>query len=521
MSEAMKPTKHGAVVRMYCAGFGDCFLLAFTGRVGKPVYVWIDCGALPHDSMPGGAKTWFTRILESIQRTVGDQGVRLLVVTHKHSDHLSGFYDAQDVFKKIDVREIWMPWTDDPGDRTALRLAARERDLLRVAQKAADHFGQARRRDDAHLASMTAGLDSLLQFSGSLAAVGVPTDSLQKTVQDKRTPQYLKASLTPRTLDGAPGLRIHVLGPPEAGKLLKKMDPSGGEKREVYLSGLALNSTLALDVAMGLDDPASAIDQDREVAELSFPFASDLQRPAEKIHQPESGAETRRSLLRELLKTFGGESTDPRSSWRSIDFDWLRPAVAMALKADGFRNNTSLALAFELGEGGPVLLFPGDAQVGNWLSWHERKDGNGPTARDLLDRTVLYKAGHHGSENATLKQLGLELMAQHASVSRGKLVALVPTSREVAQSKLSKKDPDGWDIPWAALMRRLKELAGGRVMRIDDAGKWDKWLKQSTPPAGVDPEGWKWFRKRSRVGWANVAGKDVPLYVEVNVPGKS
>jgi len=520
MSEAMKPMKGGAVVRMYCAGFGDCFLLAFGGQGDKPVYVWIDCGALPHASIPGGTKIWFTRILESIKRTVGDQGVHLLVISHKHSDHLSGFYDARDVFKRMDVHKVWMPWTDNPEDRRAMALAAHEQDLLRVARKVTDRLSQVQGLNDQRVTGMIMGLESLLQFSESLAAVGVSTDSLQDIVRDKRPPQYLKPSLTPRTLDGAPGLRIHVLGPPEDAKFLKQMDPSGGEKREVYLSGLELNSTLALDAAIGLDYPALGNVQDREVAELSHPFLPGLRRTMEEISKPKSRGDLRLSPLRRLLETFGGDSADPRSRWRNIDLDWLRPAAVMALKADQFRNNTSLALAFELGEGGPVLLFPGDAQVGNWLSWHTRKNGDGPAAEDLLNRTVIYKVGHHGSENATLKDLGLEFMAQRSSVSRGKLVALVPTSREVAKSKVSKRNPDGWDIPWGALMKRLEELSGGRVMRIDDADKWNRWLKRSTPPAGVDPKGWQWFRKRSRVGWANVAGADVPLYVEVDVPRK-
>ncbi|MEN6425828.1 MAG: hypothetical protein ABFE13_10725 [Phycisphaerales bacterium] len=518
MREEMKPTKGGAVVRMYCAGFGDCFLLAFAGNGDKPVYVWIDCGALPHPSIPGGAKTWFTEIAESIKRTVGDQGIRLLVVTHKHSDHLSGFHDARDVFEGINVREVWMPWTDDPKDKKAMAMAAHERDILRVARKAADRLSKVQQLDDLHMTGVMAGLQSLLQFSESLAAVGVSTESLQEIVRSKRPPQYLKPSLTPRTLDEAPSLRIHVLGPPEDAKFLKQMDPSGGSKREVYLSGLELNNTLALEAAMALDDLASATEENREVAELAFPFASELRKTVEKISEPESGEDSRLPRLHRLLKTFAGHTMDPRSRWRNIDLDWLRSAVPMAIKADKFRNNTSLALAFELGEGGPVLLFPGDAQVGNWLSWHTRQNGTGPAAEDLLNRTVLYKTGHHGSENATLKDLGLEVMAQHSSISRGKLVALVPTNREVAKSKASKRDPDGWDIPWGALMRRLKELAGGRVIRIDDAAEWANWVRQPEPPAGVDPEGWKWFRMRSRVGFAKVAGKDSPLYVEVDVP---
>ena len=62
-------------------------------------------------------------------------------------------------------------------------------------------------------------------------------------------------------------------------------------------------------------------------------------------------------------------------------------------------------LAFELSKSGEVLLFVGDALAGNWWSWCEGEfddDGTKVTAQDLLGRTVLYKVGRHGSDNATL-----------------------------------------------------------------------------------------------------------------------
>jgi hypothetical protein len=102
-----------------------------------------------------------------------------------------------------------------------------------------------------------------------------------------------------------------------------------------------------------------------------------------------------------------------------IDTDWLHSFSRLALQVDRVINNTSLVLAFRLPDG-RVLLFAADAQVGNWLSWHDirpedwrRPDGgqviSGRSA-ELLARTVVYKVGHHGSHNATLKAKGMELM---------------------------------------------------------------------------------------------------------------
>ena len=70
-------------------------------------------------------------------------------------------------------------------------------------------------------------------------------------------------------------------------------------------------------------------------------------------------------------------------------------------------------------------------------------------------------------------------------------------------------NPDGWNIPWDALVKRLKELSGGRVMRVDDARKWDNWLNQRTPPAELMP------RVQVVQETKNVAGMDAHLEVDV------
>jgi hypothetical protein len=64
-----------------------------------------------------------------------------------------------------------------------------------------------------------------------------------------------------------------------------------------------------------------------------------------------------------------------------------------AAKLDWSVNNTSLMLMFELGK--HFLLFPGDAQWGNWSQVLDSD------WRELLEKTTFYKVGHHGSHNAT------------------------------------------------------------------------------------------------------------------------
>jgi hypothetical protein len=150
------------------------------------------------------------------------------------------------------------------------------------------------------------------------------------------------------------------------------------------------------------------------------------------------------------------DSEEKDQSWRRIDGDWLDASSSMALQLDSATNNTSLALAIEH-DSGEVLLFAADAQVGNWLSWQDLKwkiKGKTVTGPDLLRRTVLYKTGHHGSHNATLKEFGLEMM-DHLRI------ALIPVDHEMAVKKRWGQKPLG-DIE-----KRLNAKTKGRVLRVD------------------------------------------------------
>jgi beta-lactamase superfamily II metal-dependent hydrolase len=164
-------------------------------------------------------------------------------------------------------------------------------------------------------------------------------------------------------------------------------------------------------------------------------------------------------------------------------------AGELALKLDAHTNNTSLVLAIELGEGGKVLLFPGDAQIGNWLSWQDLAWGAGEarfTANDLLARTVLYKVGHHGSHNATLRENGLERMTSP------QLAAVIPVDTETARKQR-------WHMPYEPLHERLLALTEGRVI-LSDAG---------LPPVAA---GDRLSRFRSQVAQDD-------LYVDVTIMG--
>lgn len=107
-----------------------------------------------------------------------------------------------------------------------------------------------------------------------------------------------------------------------------------------------------------------------------------------------------------------------------------------------------------------LVLFAADAQIGNWLSWQDTKwtlpDGSTVTGSDLLERTVYYKVGHHGSENATAKAKGLELITSED------LTAFVPTNEGDA------KKVKWGEMPFHSLLTALENQCGPRVVRADD-----------------------------------------------------
>jgi hypothetical protein len=153
------------------------------------------------------------------------------------------------------------------------------------------------------------------------------------------------------------------------------------------------------------------------------------------------------------------DSGEEDQSWRSIDADWLGVSADLAIQLDKRTNNSSLVLAFEFVDTRRVLLFVGDAQIGNWLSWQDVKWRVGDatvTGPDLLARTIFYKVGHHGSHNATLKQKGLELMTQQD------LAAFIPTNEKDA------KKVKWGEMPFHEIVEELARRGNGRVIRADD-----------------------------------------------------
>ena len=440
----MTAPETGVTVRMYRTGFGDCFLLAFRDQRGAPVYLLIDCGV--HSQYKGGGER--IRAITSHICASTEGHLHVVAITHEHADHISGFYTAREMFNGMEIDQAWFGWTEKPGDPAAEALK-RQRAMMMNALRAAER--SLATRDGA----VAEGIRGLLGFFElDLGVTG--RDALDVIRNKAKNAQYLKPKTRPLTLPGVDGVRVFVLGPPENRKALMAAEPTG-EPGEVYEEEGSGRKGVSSDEAFAAALLAASEEPEPAWAEASQPFASN--------YRVQSDAAKEQKKLYQFFHDHYGFDEGDAEAWRRIDLDWQYAAESLALKLDSATNNTSLVLAIELQRSGRVLLFPGDAQVGNWQSWHKggwsEENGLGKgetiTATNLLNRTVLYKVGHHGSHNATLRKMGLELMVSD------QLTAMIP----VDESWALDRTPKPWKMPFHLLYTDLDRRTRGRILRTD------------------------------------------------------
>jgi glyoxylase-like metal-dependent hydrolase (beta-lactamase superfamily II) len=439
-------SKRRVRIRMYRQGVGDCFLLQFPKQGGGVFNFVIDCGV--HQAQSGGGEKMRAVVGDLFEAT--DGVVDLLAITHEHFDHTSGFLQAAEQWKKIEVKKLWYAWTENPEEPLAQRLGQKRHGLAEALR------GLVARQQLAGAPSTRAErIESILGFFGDKA--GAKTRQIRAAV-DALCEQAETIFLSPGDTLTFPGVaaRFYVLGPPKDTGLIKKDDPSKSAP-ETY--GLVRLEAAAAAVESLRPGRARAPFDERFWTPLDASRGIDFfaARYWGK-YAPERPAVT---IPRDDAKERAVDVEENEQDWRRIDDDWLGVGEQLALQLDQATNNTSLVLAIELpgkkpGQG-DVLLFAADAQVGNWLSWQDVRftvEGTAVTGPQLLANTVLYKVGHHGSHNATLKDKGLEQMTRLET-------ALMPTDEEMA-SKVK------WDeFPWPDLVTRLGEKVGKKLIRSD------------------------------------------------------
>lgn len=443
-------------IRMYRHGLGDCLLLRFRRSDGSgpgTFNVLIDCGLI---MVAQNAKETMTRVAKDVAKTCGNR-LDVVVMTHEHWDHASGFaaQQARAVFDGIEIGEVWYGWTEDPQNALGKRL--RKERAQKVQALASAAAALSRQAGNPLALERASGLGALLGFFGlDLAAaaggsIGKTREAFDYLLHRPGVKtRYCVPDKPPLSLPGVPDLRVYVLGPPQDEGLIKKSSPTR-KGREVY--ELASESKLANNLEAAFLRLSALLQGDPAGSTDDCPFDPTLRR--------RDAATTGRSS--EALDKLVAATWDaPGQDWRRIEDDWTQVAETLALNLDSHTNNTCLVLAFEFADTGEVFLFPGDAQVGNWLSWQDLrwkvKTASGTaevTGPDLLARTVFYKVGHHGSHNATLRSMGLEQMTHED------LIAFIPVFRAQALK-------NRWTgMPFEPLVKRLGEKTGGRLLSSD------------------------------------------------------
>ena len=385
-----------ATVRMYNVGFGDCFLLTLPGP-DRPRKVLIDCGSHGHGKGPKPIEEVVARVLEDVVEEDGRKRIDVVVATHRHQDHVSGF--ASDLWNGVEVSEVWLPWTEDPRDPEARRILERQSRAARSLQAVALRFRPSRYQESA-----LALAENCLTNARAMA-------TLHRGFAGRPLRRFLPCRSSPdRTFEAAclpPGVKIHVLGPSLDPETIRDMDPPSDER---YLRLL--------------DEPGAE-------AMSRPPFAQHWEIPAEDLKRSFPHLAALRGKPLKAIERLSTTADHPE-------------AFQLAVQLEKAVNGTSLVLVIEIGRA--CLVFPGDAQWGTWRAALADAEW-----RELLARTSFLKVGHHGSHNATPKELVEQVLPEG-------LAAMVSTTKV-----------SHWpDIPRQPLLEALAKKSTRGLVRSDE-----------------------------------------------------
>jgi hypothetical protein len=389
-------------VRAYQVGFGDCFLLTFNYSNAKKEsekkrHILIDFGSTGRPD--GTPPDQMMRVAKDIERQCRGENnekkgkLHIVVATHRHKDHISGFSTDGDgtgeIIRALEPEVVIQPWTEKP-DAKDPKIDGTKRVVAKSLQLSKEDFADdSSRAFMSVLSDMNAFSEALLgelQFlngSGKFKA-GLRSDTgsqIEFLANDNALPNRSAvenlATIAKRreyvsygselNLDGLlPGVKVLVLGPPTLDQHSEIQKERARDKDEFWMLQAATANFWGVQAA----NRSLVSSFNAGHAEL-FP-----------------DAEPFRSTIPSHMRWFVRQMRAARG-------EQLLGLVRMLDKA---MNNTSVILLLEVA--GKKLLFPGDAQIENW-EYALGKDED----LAILKGVDLYKVGHHGSRNATPKTL--------------------------------------------------------------------------------------------------------------------
>jgi beta-lactamase superfamily II metal-dependent hydrolase len=412
-------------VRMYQVGFGDSFLVSLSyrrrladGRAER--HLLVDFGST---HAPRRQRVDMAALANRIGDDCGGK-LDVVVVTHRHKDHLSGFAndEAAAVIEALDPALVVQPWTEDPKAPAGATgpVGAASRRLLAALAAGDDFAGELSR---AMASGRSSGVRAELRELAEDQLKNAEASGRLNQWAAERDGEYLHVGAASKIGQVVPGLGVEVLGPPTVDQHPDVANERARDPeywmlyRGLVSTGLPMHTLSGAD-GDGADPDDAEPDGDGPAAAAPEGFRAARERGIPAGPARWLAERLRRQQLHSLQRIV-----------RSLD-DTL--------------NNTSLVLL--LSAGSRRLLFPGDAQIENWRYTLDRlpKDR---ALRRRLGEVDLYKVGHHGSRNATPRSL-LELWDGDPP-----LVALLST-RPGAHGKT-----EATAVPRATLVAALEERA--------------------------------------------------------------
>ncbi|HXD31877.1 MAG TPA: hypothetical protein VN643_12220 [Pyrinomonadaceae bacterium] len=429
-------------VRMYRVGFGDFFLITVPTKAG-PKHILIDCGV--HAGDIGSMEACVKDLAEETKHKLA-----LVVVTHYHADHLSGFASQFNEFTKFDVEMVWISNRLDPDRKDSAKLKAQ---IAEVANKLQLRLG-ARKDPDPATALAMAKLENAtgrpLGVKGKKKKESSNEKALRlvtKEFANNPPVKYYQGGqkpLLPKSLQGALTAELLAPAPLTSGKEFASSD----NKNAQYIMHAADNGLPPTETLEPFEKKWPAVATDYDIWTFKE-YRTDADRKA-KV----PGTETWK-LMEKVL--------------RDAQPDTL---LAMADAVDGTVNNQSLVILFTCK--GKKLLFVGDAQWGNWAYWLYGKKSSGKDLPELQERASeilgsidFFKVGHHGSSNANPIPAMAALNPACVSMCSTESADAYPEKKRPYGTISKDPNKKGTEVPRILLMEEMEKITGNRLVRSD------------------------------------------------------
>ena len=348
---------------MYRVGFGDFFLLSYLQDSGVPLHIIIDCGVFKGTQGTGDIGSIGAAVAHMAEITEGN--IALIIVTHRHADHIAGFARCSDIFKKLRVGAVWMSIWESEYSATAVKFQA---ELTVAATRLNQHFTAPGAAPSPENQTARKYMENALGATGE-GSNATALDLLKH--QLGVVPAYYQdgdtAKLPAPLLEA--GVRATILGPPPVRDLdlMKLMDLQKG-------------------VGQYLDEAGE------ESGEVCIPFGPEWEFPSiealDALTTESFGALAFREWVPHRSNTACITAQQARGAQMQMEkvLQGSQPVAALtaAKQLNSFLNNQSLVVLFSFK--GKTLLFAGDAQAGNWEHWlfatdSPDKQASGPMAQ--------------------------------------------------------------------------------------------------------------------------------------------